>query len=407
MKKLLLTLFVLLLTLSLFIACDPTKKPNEPIPQREESTVGEEKIPEGFFKTIVGTNISTIGQVTAPINSLADENEFIELDFTINPKKHVKFSDETKNTYDAFKFSMKAMASGSDGNKHFEVKKEDIKFTYRLAGDETDKSIDLDNNEDPFTKDLMSLIAKNVQKDNSGESFGDVAGIINSIIKLNPNLDLSIKGDIKAFETVPATDSAAEPTNTLSVDLTIKAVGKKLNIKGTAKGTELLGLNATVDLTLDVSTFVTLITKDSFAGFGNASIAINNLTVAYNDIVELSLSGNISIVMHLVNITELKANLVLTESLKKDELSDKAEFIYLDMGFDSNGTELMDIVVSKDLSKLLNMIKIYKVKVDGTEYTAAAFKTSLIEFLNELVSPKPDDPPAGPSGPETDAGATT
>ena len=67
----------------------------------------------------------------------------------------------------------------------------------------------------------------------------------------------------------------------------------------------------------------------------------------------------------------------------------------------------MDIVVSKDLSKLLNMIKIYKVKVDGTEYTAAAFKTSLIEFLNELVAPKPDDPPAGPSGPETDAGATT
>lgn len=168
MKKLLLTLFVLLLTLSLFIACDPTKKPNGPIPQREESTVGEEKTPEGFFKTIVGTNISTIGQVTEPINSLADDNELIKLDFTIEPKNPVMFSDETQNTYDAFKFSMKAMASGSDGNKHFEVEEGTITFTYHLVGDETDKSIDLNNNEDPFTKDLMSLIAKNVKKDNSG-----------------------------------------------------------------------------------------------------------------------------------------------------------------------------------------------------------------------------------------------
>ena len=369
MKKLFVSLLVILLSFSLFVSCEVNKTPETP--PKQEATVGKTEITESDFAPVVAQNESAIDYVIKTVNNqLVEKNELMNLNATIKNAdgSPIILDRNSSNKYDKIYFDVnynRVNTTDSEGKNHyyFEPSNEAVKIKYFVNGDSNEQILSTD---DRLYNDVKSIVnSKITNKDIEGTECEiiDINGIVNTFASNNSNSPVVIDVEIKFYDKV----SSSSPSYTFKAHVEFSIKNDVLNVAGYLKGEKDLNFYIELDLSLDFKNFdIKFFDKDPVID-GTASLTLNRLVVNVLSKYHLTASGKVDLT---VGESELKS---VGIELTLEEIIDEKNIISID----GIAKYIITGDTSGDLENFYNSVVMYKFKLGDEEYTSQAVKDFL------------------------------
>lgn len=372
MKRIIISLMVILMAFSLFISCEVNKTPEAPRTEAE----GKDLNPETLVSVYSTTN-DAMGPVVHEFDDFSKIKGDIQINFP-NGLQLVTIEDYEKAEKDGLKpveskpLVYKWLTIEAVSEKNSENGKIDslvIKYStldnpsYGSDYETFDKSCALGQELNMFASYHLN---------DSELSFSEIIGYICSMCKPS----VKIIGALNIY-----LDESETPSIVFIFDnLSINVVNKKIEIKGginTSKK-KINDYSFNIDASIDFSDFkLVQVVKGEDAEIlpeGNLHLNIKKLDLQVGTI-KVNLSTKLDLTVKIDSeqtpfITACNIELKLREKI------DGNEILSLDVALNANQNQI------KSLSDLITYLKIYEFKINGEAYSAPSVKTT----LNNLVT---------------------
>lgn len=369
MKRILISLMVILMAFSLFVSCEVNKTPDKP---KEEATEGKTTFTKDDFAPVLTANTVAKNDIDDKANSLVKENEAMNLTATFKTSdgSPIVLDSNTKNKYDSISLSLNYNHNQeSESGKYYYETTEVANLKYHINGETEDRTCNLSDASDLLYRDLMNIINSNsVRKYLDGSATEseiiDIDGIVNMLASNNPKATFVINIEIKTY----AKSTDLTPTYTFKANVELSIKNGMLSVRGYLKGEKDLDFYIELDLSLNLKDIDVKIIDKDFVVNGNASLTLNKLDVNIFSQYHLTANGKVELSVEDTKLKSAGIELALEEDINKENI--------ISLDFAIKYTKSGDSSV--DLKNFFNSLVVYKLKIGNDEYTSKAVKEFLL-----------------------------